>query len=205
MKQRLLLGIFITIFVAIMFVGNCSDPLESLGPEIRIDTIKIVDTLGYSDTLFIIDTFMIIDTLDYTDTLFVVDTIMIIDTLDYMDTVYVVDTVNNIDTVFIYITDTTQSQTICSRISSCRKKIVWMLRNQEGKYKLEFTASQDGKCPVQTLYLYIDGHEYRWKPVEDPELIKELYLEENSTIRIKTYKPPAFGHTIYICLTISKI
>ncbi len=205
MKERLLLGIFATIFIAILFVGNCSDPLESLGPETRIDTIKIVDTLNYSDTLFVIDTFMIIDTLNYSDTLFIVDTVLIIDTLDYSDTVYVVDTVNNIDTVFIYITDTTQSQTICSRISSCRKKIVWMLRNQEGKYKLEFTASQDGKCPVQTLYLYIDGHFYRWKPAEDAELTKELYLGQNSTIMIKTCRPPAFGHTIYICLTISKL
>jgi len=53
----------------------------------------------------------------------------------------------------IVVTDSSQVQTICSKIGCCQKKIVWMLRNQEGNYKLEFTASQDAKKPTQDLDL----------------------------------------------------
>ena len=175
MKKQLLLAIFVTVFTAILFVGNCSDPLESLGPELDIDTVWGGDTLN------------------------------IVDTVDISDTIYIVDTVMSVDTVIIVVTDSSQIQTICSKISSCNKKIVWMFRNQEGDYRLEFTASQDGKNPEQTLWVNIDGHEYSWRPAKNSELIKELYLEKNSTIRIKTCRPPAYGHPIYICLTISKI
>jgi len=211
MKKQFLLAIFVTIFTAILFIGNCSDPLESLGPETDIDTVfsmdtvKIIDTLNYSDTLFVVDTILIIDTLDYSDTLFVIDTFIVIDTIDNWDTLYVVDTVESIDTVVIVVTDSTQYQTICAQINSNQKEIVWMFRNEDGDYRLEFMASQDGKKPEQILRMDIDGHEYLWKPAKNPELIKELYLGQNSIISIITSKPPALGHPIHICLTISKL
>ena len=175
MKKQLLLALFVTVFIAILFIGNCSDPLESLGPE------------------------------SYIDTVFYMDTVKITDTLDNSDTIHFVDTVKSTDTVIIFVTDSSQFQTICSQINSYQKKIVWMFRNQEGDYRLEFSASQDGKKPKQTLHMVIDGHEYRWKPTEDPELIKELHLEQDSTIKITTCSPPARGHPIYICLTLSKL
>jgi hypothetical protein len=199
MRNRLLLAIFIVTFAALLLVGNCSDPLESLGPE------RIIDTVYGGDTLTIIDTTFIIDTLNSSDTLFIIDTILMIDTLDVSDTIYVVDTINTVDTVVIYVTDSTQGQTICAQINSYQKKIIWMLRTEEGSYKLEFSAAQDDAYPKQILQVYIDDNDYRWRPSEEAELTKEMDLGQKPMISIAPLKPPALGHPIYICLTISKL
>jgi hypothetical protein len=134
----------------------------------------------------------------------VVDTLAVIDTLTVVDTVTVVDTLIYTDTVIVVVTDTTGSQMLCSRISSHQPEIVWMFRNEEENFKLEFDASPESDHPSQKLLLNIDGREVHWSPVLEPELITEQFLNENATIRIIATKPPALGHAIDICVTLSK-
>ncbi|PKK83044.1 MAG: hypothetical protein CVT49_10445 [candidate division Zixibacteria bacterium HGW-Zixibacteria-1] len=128
-----------------------------------------------------------------------VDTIYNLDTLNTSDTTIIVDT------VIVVVHDTTGSQIICSRIDCNQKEIVWMFRNAEGSHKLEFVAFTEEDQPCQKLVVDVDGQEFSWKPVENPELIMEQDLNQNATIRISSTNPKALGHAIYICLTLSSI
>ena len=118
--------------------------------------------------------------------------------------VILIDTLYSIDTLIVVVTDTTGSRTVCSRIVSNQQDIVWMFRNEEGPFILEFTASTESDDPTQKLSLDIDGMEFQWSPASEPELITEQFLNENTTIRIIVRRPPARGHAIDVCLTISE-
>jgi hypothetical protein len=77
-----------------------------------------------------------------------------------------------------------------------------MLRNQAGRYRLEFQASTERNKPEQSLTVTIDDHEFVWPVGQNPEFITELLLGEHTTVRITANEPPAGGHAIDICLTI---
>jgi hypothetical protein len=114
----------------------------------------------------------------------------------------IVDTLNNADTVLIINPDPFGSQVVCSRIASNYPEIVWMFRNEEGEYVLNFVAALESEHPTQTLIIDIDGHEFIWSPVENRELTKELTLGQNAIVRIVPQKNSPMGHTVHICLTI---
>ncbi|MFH1700752.1 MAG: hypothetical protein ABIE07_09220 [Candidatus Zixiibacteriota bacterium] len=131
------------------------------------------------------------------DTLFSVDTLVVIDTLTQIDTITLIDTITIIES------GAGQSQIICGRISSVRKDIVWMFRNPEGIYDLEFAVLIDKDKPARELTLNLDGREFIWDPENNPELIMEVFLSQNAMFFIKANKPPSCGHAIDICLTIT--
>lgn len=126
-----------------------------------------------------------------------------VDTVFSVDTIFVTDTLSYVDTVVVIQPDTSGSPWVCSRIESNKREIVWMFRNEEGLLLLEFAASLESDHPRQILTLDIDGQEYTWNPAEKPELIKELDLGQNMTIKITPKKPPSLGHAIDVCLTVS--
>lgn len=130
---------------------------------------------------------------------FDVDTVYNPDTVNYTDTTIIVDT------VIIVVHDSTGSDILCSRIACNQPEIVWMFRNTEGRYLLEFTAFTEEEQPTQKLIVDIDGEENKWTPASDPEFISEMYLNRNAMIYISSKNPRALGHAIYICLTISQI
>ncbi|MEE9442396.1 MAG: hypothetical protein V3V99_06990 [candidate division Zixibacteria bacterium] len=132
-----------------------------------------------------------------------IDTLFSIDTLHTIDTLTQIDTLTIIDTITIIEPGIGESQIVCGRISTTQKDLVWMFRNPEGTYNLEFTALTDRDKPAQELALDIDGQEFLWNPGENPELITELILSQNAVFRITTNKPPSLGHAIDICLSIT--
>jgi len=186
-----------------------------------IDTTIVIDTLVVADTVVVIDTAIVIDTLVVADTVVVIDTTIVIDTLVVADTVVVIDTNTVFDTVFIndtvFVVDTTviidtvivvepgPSNVVCATISTNQPEIVWMLRYDPGTYLLEFDASLESDHPAQSLTVDIDGREYQWTPAENPELILETDLEEQTLIRIVPLKPPSLGHSVHICLNITEL
>lgn len=131
------------------------------------------------------------------DSIFSFDTLHVIDTLTQYDTLMIVDTITIIEP------GTGQSQILCGRISATRKDLVWMFRNPEGDYKLEFTAFTERDKPIQELKVVIDSHEVIWNPGDNPELLTNLLLSQNTALFISALKPPSLGHSIDICLTIS--
>lgn len=229
MKRLIIYAVLIAIFIGIQFLVNCSNPLENtvpdnkdpIGPVYDVDTIYntdtllIIDTTNYIDTVFVydsagyVDTILVIDTVSYIDTVFVfdttsyIDTVFVFDTTSYFDTIFVFDTLVLVDTVVIHEPDSNGVQTVCSRIGSNQHEIVWMFRNDEGLHLLEFTALVEKEHPGQIFSVFIDDEELEWKPVSSRELIAEVYLEANATVMILPKKPPAFGHSADICLTIS--
>lgn len=120
-----------------------------------------------------------------------------------IDTLFSIDTLHVIDTITIIEPGTGESQIVCGRISTTQKDLVWMFRNPEGTYNLEFMVLTDRDKPVQELTLDLDGQELLWNPGDNPELIAELILSQNAVFRITTNKPPSLGHAIDICLTIT--
>ena len=128
-----------------------------------------------------------------------------VDTLVIIDTVVVIDSTSHVDTVIIIKPGSGEPQLLCSRIASNQKDIVWMFRNPPGRYRLEFQASTERDKPEQSLTVTIDGHDFVWAVGEDPEFITELLLGERTTVRITSNVPPASGHAIDICLTITPL
>ncbi|MEW5923816.1 MAG: hypothetical protein AB1746_07500 [Candidatus Zixiibacteriota bacterium] len=126
-----------------------------------------------------------------------------IDTIYNLDTVNISDTTTIVDTVIVVVHDSSGSQILCSRIASNQPEIVWMFRNVEGPYLLEFVAFTEEEQPTQKLIVDIDGEEYKWTPASDPEFILNMHLNQNAMIYISSKTPRALGHAIYICLTIS--
>jgi len=226
MKRAALLVIAGLVILAFQIISNCSQPLESsdlnpsLGPVSpgRVDTLFVFDTVvivhdGRVDTLIVVDTIIQIDTTVVTDTIIVPDTTIvdtIIDTIIVHDTT-VIDTI--VDTVII--PDTTlvdtviiiepgDGQMLCDRLSSAQQEIVWLFRNAEGPFHLEFAALSEREHPTHILTVTIDGQTYDWSLSESLELVLDQNLGPNAMIRIMTSKPPSFGHAIDICLTLTK-
>lgn len=196
---------------------SCADPLESTGPDNSSEPIYIVDTVPDFDTLIQIDTTTRIDTVYVVDsviqgdTIIQFDTVTIVDTLIQTDTVVVIDTlvdqdtVTQIDTVFIVVPDTGSIRPFCSVLACNQQEIVWMFRNPDGAFRLEFTADMEKDQPNQTLTVDIDGQTFLWDPNAAPEFITELHLDLHATMRIVANKPPARGHSINVCLTVTEL
>ncbi len=170
-----------------------------------VDTIVVVDTTV--DTFF--DTIVVIDTINdsTTDTIFVIDTVIQTDTIfdSVFDTVIVFDTISDtiIDTLIVIEPDTT-GMVLCSQISACNKEIVWVFRNAEGTYHLEFVAAPSDDFRKRILFVDIDGHQYVWRPENNRVLIIDRQLSANATIKIYPDKPLAFGHSVDVCLTMTR-
>lgn len=119
------------------------------------------------------------------------------------DTVTIVDTVIQIDTVIITEPDSSGLFFVCSRLSAGQQEIVWLFRNEEGMFHLEYAASAEFDQPTQLVIVDIDGEQFEWRPSSNPEFILDHNLEENATMRITLDQPPSFGHAIDICLTLT--
>lgn len=201
MKRILLLAVLALAAGILALAGSCSHPLESDdingGQEPSPNVVRV-------DTLLIFDTVMIIDTGTVYDTVFSYDTLVIIDSNFTFDTVYYVDTVIQVDTVVIDNPGTGGPLFVCAALSTGEKEIVWMFRNSSGRFLLEFAASTKKVDPSQTVTVKIGGQEYEWKPARENELTIEQDLGENATIRITPNKPPCYGHSISICLTMTE-
>lgn len=183
---------------------------------IQIDTIAVPDTIYVPDTIIWIDTVIQHDTIQVPDTIFVPDTIIQVDTVEVPDTVYVPDTIYLPDTVIvtdtIWLTDTvyvvvpdTGGPVMCGQMGAIQKEIVWMLRNAEGNYHLEFSGRVEKEHPSNTVIIDIDGVQYRWDVSAEPVFVIDTWLEANATILIDRIKPNPFGHSIDICLSISEL
>jgi hypothetical protein len=190
------LGLGDTIFI--------NDTIWHFDTLISSDTVFIVDTLMYFDTTIVIDTLPFPDTTFIIDTFIIYDTFFVIDSFTNIDTMFVIDTLAIVDTVIIEIPDTTGSQFLCAQLGASQKEIVWMLRNQAEKLRLEFVALVERPKPVQMLRMDIGGRVFDWYPTENMEFILEEDFEENLIITIKPEPPNAFGHDIDVCLTIKK-
>jgi hypothetical protein len=182
-----------------------SDTVTVVDTNWVYDTTYVSDTVMQIDTVFVVDTLMEVDTMFAVDTVYQIDTVFVVDSTSQTDTVFIIDTVLQIDTVVVIEPGDSGPIAMCARLSSCRQEIVWMFRNPEGDYRLEFTAASERDNPDQTLVVAIDGEKYFWKPSRDSEFITEQHLEQNAIIRINSKKPPAFGHAIDVCLTVSKL
>ena len=183
---------------------------------VTVDTIFAEDTTFIYDTIFNGDTTIIIDTIISYDTIFAGDTIILVDTLLNYDTVFINDTIY--DTVFDTFVDTVTetdtviivdtllvSPTYCASLSCNQKKIVWMLQNHTGLYRLEFSASGDDGDPKDKLVVEIDGEKFYWKPYENPDMILSLDLDAGAKVLIYSCTPHAYGHTLDICLKIEEL
>ena len=183
----------------------------------RVDTLIMVDTIIQADTTVVTDTIIIPDTTivdTIIDTIIVPDT-TIVDTI--IDTIIVPDT-TIVDTIFdtITIPDSTivdtviiiepgDGQILCDRLSSAQQEIVWLFRNAEGPFHLEFAALPESEHPNHTLTVSIGDQLYYWDLSVSLELILDTTLPANATIIITTSKPPSFGHAIDVCVTVTKM
>ena len=169
------------------------------------DTIIVSDTIVSVDTTLIIDTVIRIDTVLQTDTVVQVDTLVQFDTIVQGDTVLVIDTLVQIDTVIVYLPDTSSTRTLCTRMGSNQKEIVWLLHLLEGPYRLEFSAYVERGQPPQRVTVVIDGATYEWLPRDLPDLTLEADLGSSPTIMILPDNPGAYGHSIDFCLTLTRL
>lgn len=187
---------------AFQIISNCSQPLESSD----LDRAPGPGAQGRVDTLYVLDTTYIVHDGN-------VDTVIVVDTIIQVDTVTVTDTITEIDTVFsdttiidtVIVVEPGDIQMICDRLSCKQKEIVWLFRNAEGYYHLEFAAASEKEQPTHTLTVSIDGQAYDWKLSESLELVLDQNLGANATIRITTSTPKSFGHAIDVCLTMTKM
>jgi hypothetical protein len=217
MKRLLVLACFAAVIIAMQFAANCSDPLETInsrnltpvGPDIdtviHYDTVVVIDTLNHVDSVIVIDTVNYVDTVIVVDTTNQIDTLFITDTTFVVDTIIVRDTTNHVDTVIIVEPGQDGPQMLCAQMASNRQEILWMYRNPEGLFRLEFAASTERGHPTQELLVEIDGRLIIWDTSDSLELILEQNLGPNAKIRISSLEPHAFGHAIDICLTLTKL
>ncbi len=195
MKKLIIFAVWASIFIGVQFFVNCSNPLETT----RSNNHDPINPVYEVDTIYSTDTILVIDSTGYVDTVFVFDTTF------FSDTIFVFDTLVLVDTLVIYEPDSSGTRTVCSRIGSNQHEIVWMFRNEAGPHLLEFTALVEKEHPAQVFGVFVDGEEIEWKPVNSPDMTTEIYLEQNATIMILPKKPPAFGHSVDICLTMSPL
>jgi hypothetical protein len=212
MKRAALLLIVTLGILAFQIISNCSQPLESSdlnpspgpGSPGRVDTLFVFDTIvivhnGRVDTLIVIDTIIQVDTTVVTDTIIIPDT-TIIDTI--FDTITIPDS-----TVFdtVIIVEPGDGPILCDKLSSSQQEIVWLFRNAEGPFHLEFAALPESEHPNHTLTVSIGDQSHPWDLSESLELILDTTLPSNTTIIITTSKPPSFGHAIDVCVTVTKM
>jgi len=175
MKRYLPLLALATFVAGLAFMASCSSPLESY---------PIPNPPG---------------------PIFDVDTVVITDTLIQTDTVTQIDTLVQVDTVIVYLPDTSTTTTMCARMGSHQKEIVWMLRTEAGRYLLEFSAYVERGQPPQRVTLSIDGAYYEWLPRDQPVFVIETDVGQYPTIMILPENPAAFGHSIDFCLTVTRL
>jgi hypothetical protein len=106
------------------------------------------------------------------------------------DTVVVVDTIIVADTMF------------CARLNSHRKEIVWMIRNHEGLFRLEFSAITDRENDSRTLVINIDDQRLFWHLSQYSEFIAGQNLKQDAIVRIESIPPHSYGQAIDICLRV---
>jgi hypothetical protein len=90
---------------------------------------------------------------------------------------------------------------LCDRLSCSQKEIIWLFRNAEGPFHLEFAALPESDKPPHTLTVWIGEQSYTWDLKTSPELILDTTMPANAVVRITTSKPPSYGHAIDVCLT----
>ena len=224
MKRAVFLMIAALFALAFQIISNCSQPLESsdlskspsLGPQAGVDTLYVFDTVliiheGHVDTVIVVDTIIQFDTTVVIDT--IVDTVIDVDTVIIPDSIIVdtiilpdttiIDTVIVVDTVIVI--EPGDAPMLCDRLSSAQQEIVWLFRNAEGPFHLEFAALPERDRPQHTLTVAIGDQLYYWDLSESLELILDTTLPPNATIIVTTSKPPSFGHSIDVCLTWTKM
>jgi len=224
MKRAVFLLLAALLVAALQIISNCAQPLESddlsskpsPGPQGRVDTLYVLDTVliihgGKVDTVIVVDTIIQTDTTVITDT--VIDTIIDVDTVIVPDSI-IIDTVFLPDTTIIdtqIIVDTViiiepgDAPMLCDRLSSAQQEIVWLFRNAEGPFHLEFAALPERDHPQHTLTVAIGDQIFFWDLSESLEFVLDVTMPANATIIITTSRPPSFGHAIDICLTWTKM
>ncbi|SYZ73179.1 exported hypothetical protein [Candidatus Zixiibacteriota bacterium] len=217
MKRIIIFLAFAVLVLALQFIANCSDPMDNINSRnltpvnpgtdtiIYYDTVIVIDSTNHTDTLIIVDTINHIDTLIITDTTNQTDTLIIVDTTFHVDTVFVHDTTGHVDTVIIVEPGPDGPLTLCSRLACNQKEIIWMFRNDAGSYRLEFTAAIESDQPPQKLVVDIDGQKVTWDLSKKLELDLDQALGANAIIDISSTNPHALGHSINICLTMTKL
>jgi len=140
-----------------------------------------------------------------TDTVIVHDTVTVQDSLIVTDTVVITDTITIVDTVIVHPPDSGSVTQICARLGSQQKELVWLFVNELGLYRLDFVAMTEKLQPTQILLVEIGDETIEWIPAEHPELILDKTLADHSTVKISPKCPSAFGHSIDICLWVSKL
>jgi hypothetical protein len=120
-----------------------------------------------------------------------------------VDTVIVTDTVTFVDTVTVHEPDPGDWQTVCSILRANLHEIVWLFRNQEGLFHLEFVASAEREFSSRRLVVNIDGEEFLWSPADAPMFSRTIYLQQEASIRIMPDPPCRLGHEVDVCLTVS--
>jgi len=167
----------------------------------HVDTVVVVDTVtqNHYDTTYVVDTV----TNNQIDTIMVIDTVIVSrpDTVAIVDTIYQTDTLTIVDTIYVA-NDT--SQLLCGRIESCQKEIVWLLQNEPGQYHLSFASLIEKNQPPQSLTVQIGDSAFSWNTATDDNLSVDMWLAANATITITSQKPPARGHAVYICLSMTR-
>jgi len=209
-KRRFILAVWASALMGALMLVNCSDPHEGttpadLTPTGPSDTLYVVDSIFVIDSTFVFDSTFTFDTVFVIDTIFNSDSIFVIDTTFVIDSIFVVDSIITIDTIIVVDPDGDGSQLVCSRIASNQQEIVWMFRNQEGLFNLAFVAALESDHPEPKLSVDIDGQTFPWSLVEDREWITNAHLGQNAMIRIAAEKPPAAGHAINVCLTVTRL
>ena len=187
MRRTLALAFLFALCLCLLVVTNCSSPLETTttgepGPPIIVTiTDTVVDTLIQSETDTLVDTLIQSEV----DTLFVVDTL--------------------VDTVYVEMPDTSTYETICSKLSKCKRKLVWELGNTAGNYKVEITIHKYDDRHPKDLLVTIDGVEYQWYPNRDDELIVTQDLPKNARVSVERNSPYGWGHSAKLCITITRL
>lgn len=213
-----------------IFIRQCQDTLFVTDSVIVKDTVRLVDTVQVLDTISVTDTVMFSDTVVVTDTVRVPDSIVYRDTLVVTDTVTVTDSVVVSDTVTvtdsIFVTDTLHvndtivvtdtvvveipdtsacSNSFCSNLSSHQQNIVWLLDNNAGRYRLEFTGEAERDKPLQEVTITVDNRQYKWSPATDATFNIDLHLGDDAKVELSVDKPPAYGHALSVCLKVVEL
>ena len=187
MRRIFALAFLFVLCLGTMVVTNCSSPLEASsagepGPPIIVTiTDTIVDTLIQSETDTLVDTLIQSDV----DTLFVVDTL--------------------VDTVYVEMPDTSTYETICSKLSKCKKELIWELGNTAGNYQVEITIHKYDDRHPKDLLVTIEGIERAWTPNRDDVMRVKQALSANARVSVKRDSPHGWGHSAKLCITITRL
>jgi len=192
MKRPAFLLMGLLAILAFQIINSCSQPLDSSDLTGGVSPTPG----GGGDTLYVVDTVYIVHGGK-------VDTVIVVDTIIQVDTVTVADT-TIVDTVIVIEPGSGDSKMLCAHLSTAQQEIVWLFRNSEGPYHLEFAALPERDHPTHVLSVTVDDQAYEWPLTEGLELILDQTLSSNAVLRIATSKPPSFGHAIDICLTITR-